>query len=233
MSGLMIIKANKEFTEWAHKQPYVTIAMFEDFMKMPINIPDEPPQNIKARITILLAVLVLVLLLGLLLPAGAAGGSYPQPYGAGKARPYRIGTGAAEYPRGSLNDLSKTPGDVRTTDKVSICTTSTKTLRKVSSATHKMAFKLYGITNKTGWCNHTGTPVGCEVDHLISLELGGTNDIKNLWPQPYGGIKWNAKVKDKLENRLHKLICDGTITPAVAQHAISHDWIAAYQKYMK
>jgi hypothetical protein len=26
---------------------------------------------------------------------------------------------------------------------------------------------------------------GDEVDHLIPLELGGSNDFKNLWPQPY------------------------------------------------
>jgi hypothetical protein len=65
------------------------------------------------------------------------------------------------------------------------------------------------------------------------LELGGTNDIKNLWPEPYAGIEWHAKLKDALENRLHKLICDGTVTPQEAQEAISHDWISAYKKYIE
>src|ERR1044071_9595427 len=37
-----------------------------------------------------------------------------------------------------------------------------------------------------------------EVDHLISLELGGSNDPKNLWPETYSG-RFNAKLKDKLE----------------------------------
>ena len=128
---------------------------------------------------------------------------------------------------GSLNDIDKTPGDVRTTDKETICTQSTKTVRNVSSATKKQAFKLYGLTRQTGWCK----ALNCEVDHLISLELGGSNDIKNLWPQPYAG-KWNAHVKDKLENRLHKLICDGSVTPQEAQEAISRDWITAYHKYI-
>jgi hypothetical protein len=27
-------------------------------------------------------------------------------------------------------------------------------------------------------------PDCCEVDHLIPLELGGSNDMKNLWPEP-------------------------------------------------
>jgi len=96
---------------------------------------------------------------------------------------------------GALNDIGKTPGDVRTTVKVSICGTKTTTLRNVTAATKKQAFANYGLTNKTGWCK----AAGCEVDHLISLELGGTNNISNLWPQPYAG-EWNAHQKDKLEN---------------------------------
>ena len=48
-----------------------------------------------------------------------------------------------------------------------------------------------------------------EIDHIISLELGGSNDIANLYPEPGSG-KANYHVKDKLENKLHKLVCDGT-----------------------
>lgn len=70
-----------------------------------------------------------------------------------------------------------------------------------------------------------------EVDHLISLELGGSNDIKNLWPQSYSTYPWNARLKDKLENRLHKLVCDGKLDLPTAQYEISTDWIKAYQKY--
>jgi hypothetical protein len=101
------------------------------------------------------------------------------------------------------------------------------TVRNVSNATKQQVFKLYGLTRTTGWC----APKNCEVDHLISLELGGSNSVKNLWPQPYAG-KWNAHIKDKLENKLHRLICDGTLTPKQAQDAISHDWISAYKKYI-
>lgn len=128
---------------------------------------------------------------------------------------------------GSLNDIDKTPGDVLTTSKNVICTQKTSTIRNVSTKTKKQAFAIYGLTRTTGWCK----PKNCEVDHLISLELGGSNSIKNLWPQPYAG-KWNAHLKDALENRLHKLICNGSVTPKVAQAAISHDWISAYKKYV-
>jgi hypothetical protein len=128
---------------------------------------------------------------------------------------------------GSLNDLGKTPGAVRTTDKAMICTQKTPAIRNVTASTKKKVYALYGITRKTGWCKAKG----CEVDHLISLELGGSNDAKNLWPEPYAG-KWNAHVKDKLENRLHAMICKGSITVDAAQQEISHDWITAYKKYL-
>lgn len=71
-----------------------------------------------------------------------------------------------------------------------------------------------------------------EIDHLISLELGGSNDIKNLWPQSYVTKPYNAHVKDKLEDRLHALVCHGKVPLATAQQAIRTDWIAAYRKYV-
>jgi hypothetical protein len=75
-------------------------------------------------------------------------------------------------------------------------------------------------------------PKEYEVDHLISLELGGSNDISNLWPQSYVTSPWNAHVKDKLENKLHALVCSGQLDLKTAQQEISHDWVAAYKKYL-
>ena len=72
--------------------------------------------------------------------------------------------------------------------------------------------------------------VCCEVDHLISLELGGSNRLRNLWPEPYN-IVWNAHVKDRLENRLHQMVCAGELDLTTAQQAIASDWIAAYKRY--
>jgi hypothetical protein len=43
---------------------------------------------------------------------------------------------------------------------------------------------------------------------------------------------YGAHVKDRLENQLHKLVCNGTLTLQAAQCAIATDWIAAYQKYV-
>ena len=72
-----------------------------------------------------------------------------------------------------------------------------------------------------------------EIDHLISLELGGSNDIKNLWAQSYTSTPYNAHLKDALEDRLHSMVCKGQITLPVAQDAIRTDWIGAYKQYVE
>jgi hypothetical protein len=64
---------------------------------------------------------------------------------------------------------------------------------------------------------------------LISRELGGDDKLENLWPQPYTS-KLGAHQKDWLENRLHKEVCDGTITLEEAQKEIKKDWVTAYLK---
>lgn len=71
-----------------------------------------------------------------------------------------------------------------------------------------------------------------EEDHLVSLELGGSpTSPLNLWPQPYAG-RWGARVKDRLEDRLHRLVCQGKITLAVARAAIRKNWVRAYAHYL-
>src|SRR4029077_13314579 len=68
--------------------------------------------------------------------------------------------------------------------------------------------------------------------HLIPLSLGGSNSIRNLWPQSYRTSPWNAHVKDVLERRLHNLVCAEKVDLQTAQHEIATDWIKAYQKYV-
>jgi hypothetical protein len=78
-----------------------------------------------------------------------------------------------------------------------------------------------------------GTHLDYEIDHLIPLCLGGSDDPSNLWPQPRRTIEstWNAEAKDRLERRMCDMVCDGEIDIATAQQAFATDWIAAYQKY--
>jgi anti-sigma factor RsiW len=72
-----------------------------------------------------------------------------------------------------------------------------------------------------------------ELDYLITPELGGAPDARNLWPQRYAARVWNAGVKDQLEDLLPRLVCDGRVDLRTAQHEIAADWVAAYRKYFQ
>jgi len=122
-----------------------------------------------------------------------------------------------------LNDLAFTPGATGTLPQETLCskTFHTGTVRNVTEATKQAACRAYGIAR----ADCTGQKY--EIDHLISLELGGSNDIKNLWPQPYFP-KPGAKEKDVVENWLHRQVCSGKVSLADAQHQISTDWYAVY-----
>jgi|ERR1035437_48786 hypothetical protein len=78
-----------------------------------------------------------------------------------------------------------------------------------------MAQRLYGRT--------------LEIDHIVSLELGGSNDIANLFPEratPAPGYK----VKDRLENELHRRVCLGQKSLRSARREIATNWQALYKK---
>lgn len=70
-----------------------------------------------------------------------------------------------------------------------------------------------------------------ELDYLITPELGGSSDRRNLWPERYSSRVWNARVKDELEQLLPSLVCRGAVDLTTAQRDIAADWIAAYKKY--
>lgn len=79
-------------------------------------------------------------------------------------------------------------------------------------------------------------PGDYEVDHLISLELGGVNTINNLWPQPYEKLPSDppgAHAKDKVEGWLHWQVCHGKTSLQEAQQKIRADWYAVYQEMEK
>jgi hypothetical protein len=127
-------------------------------------------------------------------------------------------SGTPSVPRRQL-----TPGAVRSVLKSDVCAANTAQAFVVPVALQRRVFEEYGIRN--------ARPEAYEVDYLITPELGGASDIRNLWPEPYSSTVWNARVKDTLEQRLHQMVCDGQLDLATAQHDIATDWIAAYKKY--
>jgi hypothetical protein len=100
----------------------------------------------------------------------------------------------------------------------------TKKVRNVPAEMKRTVYEQYDITS-----HGSGD---YEVDHLIPLELGGSNSIKNLWPESHRISPWNAQVKDRLEGKLHELVCDGKIDLKTAQQAIASNWIEAYKTYV-
>lgn len=121
-------------------------------------------------------------------------------------------------------DAACTPGAVMTTDLKIICYTSTKNRRKVTSATITKVYKQYNIKKPV---NNTGKNQKYEVDHLIPLELGGSNDIANLFPEP-ASPKPGFREKDKVENYLHRQVCKGAMPIEEAQYGIATNWIRYY-----
>ncbi|HSE97676.1 MAG TPA: HNH endonuclease, partial [Blastocatellia bacterium] len=116
-----------------------------------------------------------------------------------------------------------TPGDAVEVTKDDLCGPGRHELDdKVPVAVKRQVFDRYAISPGA---------MGYNVDHLIPEKLGGSNTIKNLWPQPLSG-KWTYNMKNRLENRLYKLVCSGTLELKTAQQEIVADWVSAYKKYI-
>ncbi|MEO8592391.1 MAG: hypothetical protein ABI759_03640 [Candidatus Solibacter sp.] len=116
-----------------------------------------------------------------------------------------------------------TPGAVRTVAVRDVCLAELSSNAEVLPVVQRQVFVEYGMPEAEAQAY--------EVDYLITPALGGSDDIRNLWPQPYAGSSWNAYVKDALEDHLRGMVCNGQLDLATAQHEIASNWVAAYQKY--
>lgn len=120
---------------------------------------------------------------------------------------------------GALPDTGCTPGAVfAEATKEQICVPGyARSVRHVTQSTKKRVYVEYGVAK--------GLPGEHEVDHLIPLTLGGSNDIANLWPEtadPRPGFH----EKDLVENWLHDQVCDGRMELGQAQITIARNWLA-------
>lgn len=125
--------------------------------------------------------------------------------------------------RGLLPDRQCSPGAYYSgLTRAVLCSSTFRTasIRNVpDSEKHQVEIE-YGMAPK-------GYGRTIEIDHIVSLELGGSNDIANLYPEPGSGPA-SYHVKDKLENKLHDLVCAGTTTLHAAQAGIASNWEGLY-----
>jgi len=169
---------------------------------------------------VLFTMLVLAISIGL---SGCSGGQ-------ATSAPAASGGGAKAGPASLYPNPSLTPGDALpgVTAKEVCVSGYSSSVRSVSSDEKAAVYQRYGIPNEPG--KH-------EVDHFISLELGGSNMVTNLWPEPYvtpdALNKIGAHEKDKVENALHAEVCAGRMTLQQAQDQIRTDWYAYYLKTAK
>lgn len=126
-----------------------------------------------------------------------------------------------------------TPGVVRDLTLEEICTTRWGLDRRfVTTAMRREVFTRYGLTGPNDpACRKDKHGRRYELDHLIPRQLGGADHVDNLFPQCYAGKPWNAVLKDRVENRLHKEVCAGNVTLEDAQRGIAKDWRAIYRKF--
>ena len=129
-----------------------------------------------------------------------------------------------------IPDPSCTPGAINPTLTADVLRnpafrTSCVRNNTTTEAEKNQTYAWYGTPHPE---HNTGPTQTCELDHLISLELGGADTLDNIWPQcGPGGVPVSQeyfKQKDMVENYLAKQVKDGSIELAAAQKGISTDW---------
>jgi hypothetical protein len=105
-----------------------------------------------------------------------------------------------------------------------ICSATFRTsdIRHVTDGTKHAVEIAYGLAPR-------GYGSTLEIDHIVSLELGGSNDIANLFPQ-LANAHSGYRIKDRLENRLHSMVCSGAIALRTAQDRIAANWQLLYRE---
>jgi len=142
------------------------------------------------------------------------------PYRSVQAHYRRYSSPVVSVPRRSI-----TPGAALLVNGPTVCAADGSNNKTVPVALQRRVLEEYGLAG--------ADPRMYEIDYLVTPGLGGSDDIRNLWPHSYASTVWNAKVKDALEERLRERVCQGDMDLTTAQREIAGNWIAAYQKYFE
>lgn len=156
-------------------------------------------------------------------PAASTAAPHHKQRRAAKPRTHKTAPPAGRVPAVDMPNRRLTPGVALPVSRARICTPGyAESARDVPESEKRQVYLRYGVVD---------VPYAHEVDHLVSLEIGGSNDIRNLWPEPYAG-RWGARTKDQVENALHDLVCNGSLRLRAAQQIEAANWVAAYRRYV-
>jgi hypothetical protein len=131
---------------------------------------------------------------------------------------------AQQLPAGTYPVSSMTPGALLTIRRADVCSRGwAGAHRHVTQGQRHAVFLSYGIS----YDQHGSY----ELDHLVSLELGGSNVNANLWPEPHHtalsqGPDFGSFTKDRVENAAHAAVCSYRMRLRDAQQLERTDWVA-------
>ncbi|QEC48488.1 hypothetical protein FSW04_13540 [Baekduia soli] len=168
------------------------------------------------------------------LKPGAAGGPSRPAAGRHRRQAFRLGATIRLGPRtrthdcavrGPLPDPRCTPGAVyEHATRPRVCDPGYSAMvRDVSDTVRDRVYAEYGIGR------HRASTY--EIDHLVPLELGGSNSIANLFPEAASPAPGYHE-KDRVEDRAHARVCGGARTLRSTQRSIAEDWTVLYRAYV-
>jgi hypothetical protein len=124
--------------------------------------------------------------------------------------------------RGHLPDPACTPGGYFPGATRSVICRSgySASVRHVTEPVKDRVYAAYGIAH-----HRAGR---YEVDHLVPLEAGGSNQLANLFPQP-ASPRPGFHEKDRLEDAVRDRVCEDLQPLRPLQRRIAKDWVALYR----
>jgi hypothetical protein len=118
----------------------------------------------------------------------------------------------------------QTPGNKSKANEAQVCAADyEQSVKPLAKWQREQALERYGKRPE----DFTG-----DLEHLIPLSLGGTNDPDNLWPLP-ASKEMGPEQKHALDAKLHELVCNKTMKLKDAQDVFKKDWVKAYNEYVK
>lgn len=167
-------------------------------------------------------------------PCLKPGSSKPKPKPKAKSGPARpkLGTPVKFHPRrkgsgcvlrGSLPDPDCTPGAYypHATKRVICRTGYSGTVRHVPEGIKEKVYAAYGISH------HVEGEY--EIDHLVPLEVGGSNSLANLFAEP-AAPQPGFHEKDRLEDTIRAGVCDRGDDLRLRQRQVARDWVSLFDK---